>query len=375
MYNIESKITELIQNGVEIVDPRQVYIAQEVSVDRVRPGAVLYPGTRLTGERTFIGTGAKIGTEGPAVISNTVIGAAAKVASGYLDDTTLLPRASVGANCHCRGGTLLEEEASTAHCVGLKQTILMYGVTMGSLINFCDALLTGGSSRKSHTEVGSGFIHFNYTPWGATGDKATASLIGTVTEGVFLDKPQIFLGGMSGIVGPQSVGFGAMTPAGQVIRHRVGENTMRAERLNEFEREFTHDSSRPSDRHMDKKRESNVEYMAQLYALIAWYEQVRLRRSELAEDRELELVYESAVDTIKSCVAERLKRWNSYAKEWGQRAFDSEIMDAPAPTFDRSVEWKPELDHDQWVWQLTAAEKTALHYWLCDCANSVRNRL
>jgi hypothetical protein len=100
-----------------------------------------------------------------------------------------------------------------------------------------------------------------------------------------------------------------------------------------------------------------------------------LRRSELAEDRELELVYESAVDTIKSCVAERLKRWNSYAKEWGQRAFDSEIMDAPAPTIDRTVEWKPELDYDQWVWQLTAAEKTALHYWLCDCANSVRNRL
>lgn len=66
-------------------------------------------------------------------------------------------------------------------------------------------------------------------PLGEAGDKATPSLIGTVTEGVFLDQPRIFLGGLSGIVGPSSIGFGTMTAAGQVIRKPVAANQLHAE--------------------------------------------------------------------------------------------------------------------------------------------------
>jgi len=69
--------------------------------------------------------------------------------------------------------------------------------------------------------VGSGFIHFNYTPWGHTGDKATPSLIGDVVHGVFLRQERIFLGELSGIVGPQKVGFGSFTIAGQVLRRQI----------------------------------------------------------------------------------------------------------------------------------------------------------
>src|SRR6185436_10422934 len=119
-----------------------------------------------------------------------------------------------------------EEEASTAHAVGLKQTILLSFVTLGSLINFCDLLMAGGTSREDHSEVGSGFIHFNFTPWGRSGDKATPSLIGDVTAGVFLRQPRIFLGGLSGIVGPQKVGFGSCTVAGQVLRREVPPNRL-----------------------------------------------------------------------------------------------------------------------------------------------------
>lgn len=96
-----------------------------------------------------MGTSAQIGTEGPAVIHNSIIGAEAEVSSGFLSDSTLLPRAKVGANAHFRGGTLLEEYATTAHCVGLKQSILMYSVTLGSLINFCDVLISGGAPARS----------------------------------------------------------------------------------------------------------------------------------------------------------------------------------------------------------------------------------
>jgi UDP-N-acetylglucosamine/UDP-N-acetylgalactosamine diphosphorylase len=86
----------------------------------------------------------------------------------------------MGLGGHVREACLLEEQANGAHCVGLKHTILFPFVTLGSLINFCDCLMAGGTSRKDHSEVGSSYIHFNFTP---EGDKTTASLIGDVPRG------------------------------------------------------------------------------------------------------------------------------------------------------------------------------------------------
>ena len=77
-------------------------------------------------------------------------------ASGFAHGAVLLDGASLGANAHARPGTLLEERASTAHTVGLKHTLLLSFVTLGSLINFCDCLMAGGRSRRDHSEVGSG---------------------------------------------------------------------------------------------------------------------------------------------------------------------------------------------------------------------------
>ncbi|MBR3277490.1 MAG: hypothetical protein IKG01_01095, partial [Lachnospiraceae bacterium] len=102
-YSIESTLKKLEEKGVIIVDPRQVYVSPDVDLDRIYPGCVLYPGVRLTGSRTFIGSGAKIGTEGPACVNDSVIGKGASIASGYVTECTLLPRAKAGGNCHFRG--------------------------------------------------------------------------------------------------------------------------------------------------------------------------------------------------------------------------------------------------------------------------------
>lgn len=374
-YSIENTLKSLEEKGVKVVDPRQVYISPDVDPDRIYPGSVLYPGARITGSRTLIGSGAEIGAEGPATVDGSVIGAGASIASGYVTGSTLLPRAKAGGSCHLRGGTLLEEEANTAHAVGLKQTIMMYGVTMGSLINFCDALLSGGISRKIHTEVGSGFIHFNFTPWGESGDKATPSLIGTVTEGVFLDKAPIFLGGMSGIVGPKEVGFGSMTVAGQVLRRSVPEETMYSGTTSGFERPFSYNDTMPSEKHMSKVRESNVEYLAQLYALKAWYTQIRMKRSELSGNEELSLVYAGALETLEECVKERVKRYKSFASRWEAKPINDACLSGEIPAFGGSVDWKPELEYDKWIWGLSAGEKSLLHEWIASCADKIRNGL
>jgi UDP-N-acetylglucosamine/UDP-N-acetylgalactosamine diphosphorylase len=307
---LESRLEELAKRGVRIVDPRQTYVGQSVDLDRIHPGVVLHPGCRVQGARSFLGPGAEVGNEGPATLIDAVLGADAKVASGYLREAVLLRGASVGANAQLRPGTLLEEQASTAHAVGLKHTILMSFVTLGSLINFCDCLMSGGTSRSDHSEVGSGYIHFNFTPWGARGDKATPSMIGDVVRGVFLGERRIFLGGSGGMIGPRQVGYGSVAAAGQVLRGDVEERHMVLQGRKAFDVPVR-------DGHLggtEERTRRNVAYVAQLVALRAWYRQVRLERCH-EEDREVRPTVEAAIETLDACIAERIRQLARFREE------------------------------------------------------------
>ena len=101
-------------------------------------------------------------------------------------------------------------------------TLLMPWVTLGSNINLCDALIAGGSGAElgAFSEVGSGSIHFNFTP---SGDKATASLFGNVVEGVFLNQERLFIGGNNCLLGPMEADFGASTAAGIRIHGKLSK--------------------------------------------------------------------------------------------------------------------------------------------------------
>jgi len=165
------KIQGLIKKGVNILDPASLDIGEDVNLDRISGERVtIYPGCRIYGNDTLIMEGATLGFEGPATIVNCQIGPEVELKGGFFSRSVFLEKASLGSGAQIREGCILEEEAGGAHCVGLKQTILLPFVTMGSLINFCDCLMSGGTSRKNHSEVGSSYIHFNYTP---NQDKAT----------------------------------------------------------------------------------------------------------------------------------------------------------------------------------------------------------
>nr|WP_255216298.1 UDP-N-acetylglucosamine pyrophosphorylase [Pseudenhygromyxa sp. WMMC2535] len=348
----------LADAGVEIIDPRQTYIGPEVALERVRPGAVLHPGTRLCGAQTFVGAGAQIGSEGPATVVDAALAAGAEIASGFVSGAVLLPAAKLGANAHVRAGTLLEEQASTAHAVGLKQTILLAFVTLGSLINFCDCLMAGGSSRSDHSEVGSGYIHFNFTPWGARGDKATPSLVGDVVAGVFLREPRIFLGGLGGMVGPCEVGYGAIAGAGQVLRADVEAQTLSLSAPRAVSRRI-----RPGARdRLQPRATKNIRYVAQLIALREWYRQVRLARLP-ADDLELRPVIAAALALFDGAIAERRKQLARFCEERGAQTPSFELpADALAP-----CPWALAPDaraHLEWVQGLDAAEVEAGRAWL-----------
>jgi hypothetical protein len=302
---LDDRLELLSGKGVELIDPRQIFVDETVSLGRIFPGSVLFPGTRLLGANTLLAPGAKIGTEGPATIVDSAIGEGAEVASGFVAGSVLLNKARIGANSHLRAGTLLEEEASTAHAVGLKHTVLTSFVTLGSLINCCDCLVSGGRSRSNHTEVGSGFIHFNFTPWGEGGDKATPSLVGDVPRGVFLREEKIFVGGLSGMVGPNRVGFGSFTVAGQVIRSDVPASQIRSEVSRSIDAPWNFERRRP----IELRIVRNLEYIGQLLALSAWYAGVRKARLSVDEaSSHLGMTIEAAIQLLDGSISERLTR-------------------------------------------------------------------
>jgi hypothetical protein len=351
--SLQERLELLSASGVRIIDPRQTYVAPDVRLSRVHPGAVLHPGTRLGGPRCWLGPGATVGAEGPATLVDTVLDEGASIASGYASGAVLLRHASLGGNAHVRAGTLLEEQACTAHAVGLKQTILLSFVTLGSLINFCDCLMAGGTSRQDHSEVGSGYIHFNFTPWGERGDKATPSLIGDVPRGVFLRERRVFLGGTGGLVGPATVGYGAVAGAGQVVRIGIKENHLVLRPTPDVDRELapnTTDRARP-------RAERNVMYVGQLFALREFYRQVRLPTTPQPRRP----VIEEALLNLGVCIAERIRQLGRFLQERGLPAPVFELADPPACPLPVA---QVHEDHVAWVQGLGDGQVAAGRQWL-----------
>ncbi len=153
---LRDKIRRLIDKGVTFCNPLSVDIGDEVDIDRISgDGVKIYPGCRIDGDKTVISAGAQIGREGPATIEDCQIGPRVELKGGYFCKSVFLGQANLGLGAQVREACILEEEAGGAHCVGLKQTILFPFVTLGSLVNFCDCLMSGGTSRKNHSAVGS----------------------------------------------------------------------------------------------------------------------------------------------------------------------------------------------------------------------------
>lgn len=265
------KVEALIAKGVRIPNPWTVDIDDDVNVDRISgTNVVIHPGCRIRGGRTVISAGCVLGAETPVTVQDCQLGAGVQLAGGFVQGAVFLDGASMASGAHIRPGTILEEQANGAHTVGLKQTILFPFVTLGSLINFCDLLMAGGTSRHDHSEVGSSYIHFNFTP---DGDKTTASLFGDVPRGVLLDQPPVFLGGQGGAVGPVATGFGTVVGAGSVLRDDVAEDGRLV--LPPTPQEVNRPVTPASYRRLSRIIAKNVTYLANLSALESWYRQIR----------------------------------------------------------------------------------------------------
>lgn len=280
-----------------------IFVDKDVDHHRIEEGARLYPGCRITGPKTMIRKGARVGLTGPCVLDDMVLGREASLGSGYFEKSVLLSGVKLGSSIRVRENCLLEEGVELSFSVDVKHTFLLADVVLGSEINFCDLLMAGGTSRKDHSEVGSGVIHFNFTPYGKSGDKVTASLVGDVVHGVFYRSKRIFIGGHSSLVGPLRIGYGSVVGAGSRVTSDVDENvlTLRGGESSMEIRNFDFLQYRS----ISRKVAVSVEYVAQLAALWHWYADARAPFASHLLEKE---IIEAAKEVIARGVAARVDR-------------------------------------------------------------------
>jgi UDP-N-acetylglucosamine/UDP-N-acetylgalactosamine diphosphorylase len=307
-----SKVEQLIRKGVKIYSPENITIGEDVSVDGISGDrVVIHSGCKIYGSTTLIMAGCEIGYEGPVTIENCQLGPNVQLKGGFFSQSTFLEKVSLGSGAHIRAGCLLEEEVKVAHTVGLKQTILFPFVTLGSLINFCDCLMAGGTDKKNHSEVGSSYIHFNYTP---DQDKATPSLIGDVPKGVMLNQKPIFLGGQGGLVGPVRIGYGTVIASGTIYR----KDFLKGDRLLFSGSNVKKQQPIYPGLYTGIKRiiGNNINYIANIIALRRWY--IDVRSLFFGTNPTEKALYVGALEKTGMVITERIKRLKEVADKMPQ---------------------------------------------------------
>lgn len=414
IYYSPNQLQCLVERGVGLPDPQAVHIATDVVLERIAATATLHPGTRISGAKTSIAENAEIGLRGPTTLEDAVIHAGTVVGSlgpvtlcrttvgpnsvlgsGIAEDSVFLGKETqvndftTGSGFRVRKGSLYEEDASTAQHTDTKMTILFPWVTLGSNVNLCDLLISGGNSPElgRFTEVGSGTVHFNFT---ARGDKATGTLLGDAESGLLLDSERLFLGGNNSLLGPLQAEYGAFTPAGGRFSRRLLCGLNPSDTLRNSLTPYP--DNRP--RNLRRIVGSQVEYCAQLLVLLHWYEQVRL---PFAASDALRSVYAAGLEVVRDNLKERVRhlgavlgREESYAPEdrwlksrwalWHDQLQDAERFAVPFPesfriALESSRSQDPQRPYTQFIRSLVPEAVQSGKAWTATIAASVRNLL
>ncbi len=102
----QARIAVLLNRGVEVWGHERNYIAADVPLDHIEPGAVLHNAT-LSGSETRVGRGSQIGESGHARIHNCQIGRDCSLGAGTYEGATMLDGVKVRGYAEIRPGALL----------------------------------------------------------------------------------------------------------------------------------------------------------------------------------------------------------------------------------------------------------------------------
>jgi bifunctional UDP-N-acetylglucosamine pyrophosphorylase/glucosamine-1-phosphate N-acetyltransferase len=187
-------VTGWMRAGVTVVDPATTWIDTGV---RLEADVTIHPNVQLHGT-TMVAAGASIGPD--CTLTDTVVGAGAKVVRAHCDSAEIGPEASVGPYCYLRPGAKLGPRAKAGTYVEIKAAELGEGTKVPHLSYVGDATI------GEHTNIGAASVFVNYD--GVAKHRTTiGSHARTGADNMF--------------VAPVSVGDGAYTAAGSVIAKDV----------------------------------------------------------------------------------------------------------------------------------------------------------
>ena len=191
----ERLLRALMLDGVTVLDPATTYVEAGV---RVGPDTVLRPGTILAGT-TVIGAGCTIGPN--SMVRDSQIGDDCLVLASWVEEAVMEAGSRVGPMSHLRPGARLTSGSNVGNFGEVKNATLGHDVQMHHFSYIGDANI------GDRTNVAAGTITSNFA---ADGKKYHTE----VGEDVFIGSDTI-------LVAPITLGTGALTGAGSVVRRDV----------------------------------------------------------------------------------------------------------------------------------------------------------
>ncbi|NIJ10590.1 bifunctional UDP-N-acetylglucosamine pyrophosphorylase/glucosamine-1-phosphate N-acetyltransferase [Saccharomonospora amisosensis] len=180
--------------GVTVVDPATTWIDSDVTLER---DVIVAPNVQLHGGTT-VAEGARVGPD--TTLSNVAVGAGASVVRTHASDSTIGDGASVGPFAYLRPGTRLGEHGKIGTFVETKKADIGTGSKVPHLTYVGDATI------GEYSNIGASSVFVNYD-----GVHKRHTTVGS----------HVRTGSDTMFVAPVTVGDGAYSGAGTVIRHDV----------------------------------------------------------------------------------------------------------------------------------------------------------
>jgi bifunctional UDP-N-acetylglucosamine pyrophosphorylase/glucosamine-1-phosphate N-acetyltransferase len=181
-------------SGVTIVDPATTWIDVDVTIGR---DTVIHPGTQLLG-RTQVGGGCVVGPD--TTLIDVIVGDGASVVRTHGTSSSIGGGATVGPFTYLRPGTVLGADGKLGAFVEAKNSTIGAGTKVPHLT------YVGDADIGEHSNIGASSVFVNYD-----GESKSRTTIGS----------HVRTGSDTMFVAPVTVGDGAYTGAGTVVREDV----------------------------------------------------------------------------------------------------------------------------------------------------------
>ncbi|MBJ8344012.1 bifunctional UDP-N-acetylglucosamine diphosphorylase/glucosamine-1-phosphate N-acetyltransferase GlmU [Antrihabitans sp. YC2-6] len=183
-----------MRSGVTVVDPSSTWVDASVTIGR---DAVLRPGVQLLG-KTIIGEDAVIGPD--CTLTDVTVGDSASVVRSHAEKSTIAAHATIGPFSYLRPGTVVGTSGKLGAFVETKNA------EIGPHSKVPHLSYVGDATIGEHTNIGASSVFVNYD-----GVNKHRSVIGS----------HVRTGSDNMFVAPISIGDGAYTAAGTVVRRNV----------------------------------------------------------------------------------------------------------------------------------------------------------